>query len=1069
MARPEDLTVDYKKLLKLSVTDRVQMARSPIGQSYLASLTPSQYNSLFPSYYKNSVPSYSAVSSGGGSAAGGGAVSGGGGGGEATTPSTTTPSTSSSTTISSATKPAWLQRFEASVLAKVQETAGPVTADNTGRVNATSFRNSMISKIQNSRLNGFVPPDGERYGIKKGTPQEWANYFTGLAMHESGLKTGTVGDVGRFAGNSNGLFQLSPNDATTYKIQNKPFTIEQLRDPNFNADVALKIHEHWLVTKKKGILDGAGKYWGPISREGWTPGKGRDSGLPWREWEKDSIFPSGPPSAATDVQKQRLQTDDAAETRLSPEQANKTVANMATGKIPLNEQMLKNAMTVLGRNENKDTKVLMEYFRKGGVNWDPRGKNHWCGVFVQSSLAQAGVKGTKGYTIASNWLNWGHEVNAQDVKPGDVLALTVYRGRGGGKITPGATGGHVGMATGKTKVENGVLYVQMYGGNQSNAATLQWYPASKLSVRRAPEFMGDADSRQRATELESLGLNPFDAEKMGKQTAGNVSPGIIDMPAPEGYENLPEPLRKEIEAMPVDQRHYLYGLMSKAQEAGIDPISGLSTAFQASKNNPTAVVQTIQEAPPGKIPEILAGNFEVLDRSREQLSRKEIQSTKGNRVVSLDFNATPGAKGVEIVIPDDATDEEKAAAQNYVASVKKYFEDRGYKNYPVRGVRQTSTNKRGVPGFFHTEPFFSTDKEAVDIISKDPGGYASVVASTLGSLPGTKFIPPHMEESQGASIPKGPSERQFALDKLIPELRKIKEAAMDDASEKPLVSTSAPQQTAPQVPTPTPESPTATPVVSASAPPSVRFQDMDLGGAKRPNFTEAELEAINLTPGAAEKIAKGIRENPMASSIFASPSAVRSGVLAKSPELKKFSGMSPEDQQKRLQELKQKATPAPAPEQPKQEQTAPTATPAEAPAPEAAPKTEEKPKALATGGLVDIPPGEDIAGVNMKTGKTEFYANNREAVSVKNGKLKVDPASLVNNDQPLYGNVQQEPQQQQPQNMASMSSSSAPMRPNMSGVVNRFMNIHPDTPSAQRHVTQTYYDSYRRGTNFNMG
>jgi hypothetical protein len=46
---------------------------------------------------------------------------------------------------------------------------------------------------------------------------------------------------------------------------------------------------------------------------------------------------------------------------------------------------------------------------------------------------------------------------------------------------------------------------------------------------------------------------------------------------------------------------------------------------------------------------------------------------------------------------------------------------------------------------------------------------------------------------------------------------------------------------------------------------------------------------------------------------------------------------------------------------------------------------------LATGG--EIPPGENIAGVNMDTGKVEFMANDRE-------RIRVDPATLENTQQP---------------------------------------------------------------------
>lgn len=53
---PKDLTVDFRKLMRLSVSDRVNMAKSEEGLSYLASLTPTQLAQLFPDYYKKANP-----------------------------------------------------------------------------------------------------------------------------------------------------------------------------------------------------------------------------------------------------------------------------------------------------------------------------------------------------------------------------------------------------------------------------------------------------------------------------------------------------------------------------------------------------------------------------------------------------------------------------------------------------------------------------------------------------------------------------------------------------------------------------------------------------------------------------------------------------------------------------------------------------------------------------------------------------------------------------------------------------------------------------------------------------
>lgn len=53
---------------------------------------------------------------------------------------------------------------------------------------------------------------------------------------------------------------------------------------------------------------------------------------------------------------------------------------------------------------------------------------------------------------------------------------------------------------------------------------------------------------------------------------------------------------------------------------------------------------------------------------------------------------------------------------------------------------------------------------------------------------------------------------------------------------------------------------------------------------------------------------------------------------------------------------------------------------------------EQNGPAMATGGLMNVPPGENIVGINTTTGETEFVANDRE-------NIRVDPATLENKQQ----------------------------------------------------------------------
>ncbi|MFG1245724.1 transglycosylase SLT domain-containing protein [Xanthobacter flavus] len=152
-----------------------------------------------------------------------------------------------------------------------------------GAMDPRTVHSMFRAEVERQGLVGMVPMDGPKYGIRTGSAEEWANYFTGLAKHESGLKNSTVGDVGDFEGGSRGLLQLSYADAPRYGLNGgKPFTQEQLADPAQNAAAGVAITKQ-LVGKAGTIRGGAGQYWGPISKEGWTPGSGRDRDLPWNE------------------------------------------------------------------------------------------------------------------------------------------------------------------------------------------------------------------------------------------------------------------------------------------------------------------------------------------------------------------------------------------------------------------------------------------------------------------------------------------------------------------------------------------------------------------------------------------------------------------------------------------------------------------------------------------------------------------------------------------------------------------------------------------------------------------
>lgn len=124
---------------------------------------------------------------------------------------------------------------------------------------------------------------------------------------------------------------------------------------------------------------------------------------------------------------------------------------------------------------------IVTYLRTGGVGLDPA-KEAWCAAFVNSSLAQAGIRGS-GSQVANSFQKWGTEVRPTEVKKGDVVILT--RGKG-----PNQTGGHVGLATGNMSGGG----VEIIAGNTSKAVKTYSVPiTSDVMIRRSPEANKNKD------------------------------------------------------------------------------------------------------------------------------------------------------------------------------------------------------------------------------------------------------------------------------------------------------------------------------------------------------------------------------------------------------------------------------------------------------------------------------------------------------------------------------------------------------------------------------------------------
>lgn len=115
--------------------------------------------------------------------------------------------------------------------------------------------------------------------------------------------------------------------------------------------------------------------------------------------------------------------------------------------------------------------------------------NAWCAAFVNASLEAIGQKGT-GSAVANSFLNWGKALDPSQVQKGDVAVE--HRGRGANN-----PGGHVGMATGNTRMGKHGLEIEVIQGNSSDQVKTEWERASGLAIRRS--LQGQITGTARAT------------------------------------------------------------------------------------------------------------------------------------------------------------------------------------------------------------------------------------------------------------------------------------------------------------------------------------------------------------------------------------------------------------------------------------------------------------------------------------------------------------------------------------------------------------------------------------------
>jgi uncharacterized protein (TIGR02594 family) len=126
------------------------------------------------------------------------------------------------------------------------------------------------------------------------------------------------------------------------------------------------------------------------------------------------------------------------------------------------------ASQYLGMDENANTATLAAFFREAtGTDFNPA-TTPWCARFVTAVLAASGFDTTGGSDWARDYARFGTGVRSDDVQRGDIVVFDR----------------HVGFVQRRYQDAEGNWFVDVLGGNQSDAVTVSTFREQATTVYR---------------------------------------------------------------------------------------------------------------------------------------------------------------------------------------------------------------------------------------------------------------------------------------------------------------------------------------------------------------------------------------------------------------------------------------------------------------------------------------------------------------------------------------------------------------------------------------------------------
>tara|TARA_R100000900_G_scaffold39280_1_gene32405 strand:+ start:4535 stop:6892 length:2358 start_codon:yes stop_codon:yes gene_type:complete len=175
-------------------------------------------------------------------------------------------------------------------------------------------------------------------------------------------------------------------------------------------------------------------------------------------------------------------------------------------------------------------------------------------------------------------------------------------------------------------------------------------------------------------------------------------------------------------------------------------------AATAGLMSPTTQPKAIPEGQ-----ELKVNNLTIVNATRGD--GKAYRGTKNMFNISLDYNShTSYASGTEVIIPDNADEATRKAADKFNKAMVAFAKKHGIKGYKNRGIFTTTQNaarkggeRGGADNTIHAEPFFIQDKKMVAAVKNNFKEFSQIYVDTFGSLP-ARIVAPHGVEGDVGKV-----------------------------------------------------------------------------------------------------------------------------------------------------------------------------------------------------------------------------------------------------------------------------------------------------------------------------